>query len=315
VFDDKTLTAVQFGAIGKILTLGFSDGSVYIIDIETADVMSCRRATNASEHPVVSLAWQKLPVTNSQLAITETIGLFGGLNQLQRGGMSEYSDPNSLPSMNSNDTISLSLTSPIPARRELTAQLAGHLLLSLTADHCVHGHLFGVFPLFSISLSTLPSPTAGLIAVHGPSKSLLIHTSSGAHILPFAAQLSDHLAWMEHAASLHLCIESNLARLQELVVSCGKKWKDACKVVLPKLSLMQTLLATYELQMTPIEFCYTISLCGLWHPAAATAFTQHWNDQGIQRLRATVDATSRSIVKLLQTKALPMATNCLLCAR
>jgi hypothetical protein len=78
---------------------------------------------------------------------------------------------------------------------------------------------------------------------------------------------------------------------------------------------MQTLLATYELQMTPIEFCYTISMCGLWHPAAATVFTQHWNDQGVQRLRATVDATSRSIVKMLQTKALPMATNCLLCAR
>lgn len=267
------------------------------------------------------MAWQRLPSLESSALDTERLAVHGGLHQLQRGGMSEYSDPNGLPPMNIVDGVSLSLTSPVPARRELTYQLSGHLLLALTHDGSVDGYVLGVYPLFSIAPGLLSTTPRCLLALPmGRTDAICFDTNAGSGVVGSQAALfrpAQHmrLRWLEHCGSLHLCIESNLSRLHDLILSCGRKWKDACKVVLPKLSLMQTLLASYEMQMTPIEFCYTITACGLWHPAAATAFSQHWNDQGIQRLRAAVDASSRSVVKLLQTKALPMVTNSLLCAR
>ena len=242
--------------------------------------------------------------------------MFGGLNQIQRGGMAEYADPTaSSLTASASDGISVALSSPVPARRELVLLLAGHLHLSLTTDGSVHGHVVGVFPLFRVQMFTTTNSSTNLISGGYAGASVLCSSAEGVVELPLTQQFSREVKWLEQGASLHLCVESNLARLQELVLGCGRKWKDTCKVVLPKLSLLQTLLDTYELRMTPVEFLYSVSVCGLWHPAAATAFSQHWNDQGLQRLRAGVDATSRSVIKLLQTKALPMATNCLLAAR
>lgn len=230
--------------------------------------------------------------------------------------MAEYSDPTaSNLTSSASDGISVALTSPVPARRELVMLLAGHVHLSLTADGSVHGHVVGVFPLFRVQIFSATNSSTRLVSGGYAGASVLCSSAQGVVELPFTQQFTREVKWLEHGASLYLCIESNLARLQELVLGCGRKWKDSCKVVLPKLSLLQTLLDSYELRMTPIEFCYSVAVCGLWHPAAATAFSQHWNDQGLQRLRAGVDATSRSVIKLLQTKALPMATNCLLAAR
>ncbi len=288
-----------------------------ILDIETADILAARYNPDSPDFgPVLSFAWQKVCYDDA-FCIDNRTWLFGGLNQIQRGGMAEYSDPGaSNLTANANDGISVALTSPVAARRELVVHLAGHVHLSLTADGSLHGHIVGVFPLFRVQLfSNAVSHGSSLIAGSYAGPAVLCSVSQGVVQLPFSTQFSREIKWLEQAASLHLCIESNLARLQELIVGCGRKWKDTCKVILPKLSLLQTLLDTYELRMTPIEFCYSITLCGLWHPAAATAFSQHWNDQGLQRLRAGLDATSRSVIKLLQTKALPMTTNCLLAAR
>ena len=316
-FEGKTISALSFSCIGKCLSVGFTDGTAVILDIETSDVLAARYNPDSPEFgPVLSFAWQRI-CYDTNVDVENRTWLFGGLNQIQRGGMAEYSDPGaSNLTANASDGISISLTSPVAARRELVVQLAGHIHLSLTADGSLHGHIIGVFPLFRMQLfGTTVLHGNSLIAGSYAGPAVLCSSSQGVVHLPFNAPFIRDIKWFEQGASLHLCIESNLARLQELIVSCGRKWKDTCKVILPKLSLLQSLLDTYELRMTPIEFCYSITLCGLWHPAAATAFSQHWNDQGLQRLRAGVDATSRSVIKLLQTKALPMATNCLLAAR
>ena len=42
---------------------------------------------------------------------------------------------------------------------------------------------------------------------------------------------------------------------------------------------------SYQLQLSPVQLLYSFSLCGFWHPLAATAFTQHWNKQGLVRCR------------------------------
>ena len=318
---DSEVTSVGFAAIGKLITLGFSDGSVAILDIETSDILPARRsAKEPTNCPVISLAWQKLPsIVGPTNIMEEALRPHGGLHQMQKGGMQEYSDPNNVPSTSIVDGISLCLTSPVAHRRELTELLSDHLLLSLTADGTIRGHIHGVYPLFCVKPTILiPSVQlsyARLISAGSLTDCLLLQGSSVPQRITLSTPLLTRLPWFQHCGSLHMSIESNISRLLDLITGCGRKWKDACKVVLPKLSLMDTLLATYELNMTPIEFCYTITLCGLWHPAAATAFTQHWNEQGLQRLRSAVDSTSRSIIKLLQTKALPMATNALLCAR
>jgi hypothetical protein len=104
-------------------------------------------------------------------------------------------------------------------------------------------------------------------------------------------------------------IESDLNRLNDMITGCGKKWKDACRVVIPKLSLLQSVLDGYELNMSPVQFMYTISHCGLWHPAAVASFSQHWNEQGLTRLRSAIDTASRYIIKLIHLRAVPIATN------
>jgi hypothetical protein len=161
----------------------------------------------------------------------------------------------------------------------------------------------------------LPAPDS-----RGSTSLLLTHSSASAPTqqvwrLSLGAGLRADFLWLEQAASLQTGVEAGLARLLDLVSGCGRKWKDALKVVLPKLGLLKGLLDTYQLSMSPLEFCYSISMCGLWHPAAATAFSQHWNEQGLMRLRVAVDSSSRSVIRQLQMRALPIATNALLAAR
>ena len=396
--NEKTITAMKFcSAVNKCLSLGFSDGTVSILDIETGDILPLRYSTTttatSSIGPVQSIVWQKIDDvvkvnsnevnfnehnSNEKKAVTvieaaDRTWLFGGLNQIQRAGMIEYTDPSAASNSatgsgagGDGSNITLSLTSPIATRRELVLQLAGSLHLSLTAAGtagaggtggvCIHGHVLGVYPLFQIHIApTIPSaPKSSILCkssgtgtgsvdsnnlsvfklISGRCTGLdvsvatlqqLPHQQQQRHStlllcvskLLQSGSLSSHreITWLEQSASLQLVVECNISRLQELVIGCSRKWKDACKVVLPKLTLLQTLLDSYQLKMTPVEFCYTVTLCGLWHPAAATFFSQHWNEQGLQRLRGSVDSTSRSIIKILQTKALPMATNCLLAVR
>lgn len=313
--------------MGKCVSLGFSDGSIAILDIETTDIITAKFSIDSEAllqgGGVQCFAWQKQNHKNEDMhSLADRTWLFGGLNQIQRAGMAEYSDPSAAHT--AVDSMSISLTSPNPVRRDLVLLLSEHLLLSLTSGGYINCHVIGIYPLFRVSVNSLSTATlTSLIPDCNTGTAVIVASSaSGNHdtahrvtVLPAIPLLSKEMQWLEQAASVHLCIESDLARLQELVLGCSRKWKEAVKVVLPKLSLLQTLLDTYQMNMTPVEFCYTISLCGLWHPAAATAFSQHWNEQGIQRLRATVDSAGRSITKLLLTKALPMATNALLATR
>ena len=50
-------------------------------------------------------------------------------------------------------------------------------------------------------------------------------------------------------------------------------------------------------------------MCGAWHPAATAAFSQHWNEQGLTRLRSAVDLASKAAIKQLHLRAIPIATN------
>ena len=204
------------------------------------------------------------------------------------------------------------------------------VLLSLSASKELSGFIFGIFPLFTIQMDigyTLVKGFTSFSAVYVVSNESVTEqnnrnkfqninvaeNSSGHRVLKMNMDMlncsSCSFHWFEQTASLYLVIHSEFSKLQDLVVGFSRKWKDATRVILPKLSLLQGILDGYQISMTATQFMYTIAQCGLWHPAALTAFSQHWNEQGISRLRSAVDATSTSIRKSLQLRAVPIATN------
>ena len=67
--------------------------------------------------------------------------------------------------------------------------------------------------------------------------------------------------------------------------------------------------------MTPVQFFFSVALCGLWHAAATTAFSQHWNDQGIARFKSAVEAASRFVVESMQIDVSAISTNAVLHCR
>jgi hypothetical protein len=98
-------------------------------------------------------------------------------------------------------------------------------------------------------------------------------------------------------------------KVDEHVTNMNKRWRECTKTIPLKLSLLKTLIEGYQLNLTCVEFLHSVAMCGLWHPAATASFSQHWNDQGITRLRSGIDSTSRLIIRTLQLKLAPLATN------
>jgi hypothetical protein len=115
-------------------------------------------------------------------------------------------------------------------------------------------------------------------------------------------------ALRQRSAVLLLSIVSDTCKLHSLLLVAGRRWKDAGKVLLPKLGLLQGVLDGYQLPLAPVPFMYTIAMCGHWHPAAA-CFSQHWNDQGLGRLRGALETAAKATLRMLVLRALPLATN------
>ena len=197
------------------------------------------------------------------------------------------------------------------------------IMISLDANRELSGFIFGVYPLFSINLSMVESIVGGALNLTGiffvsslaeqlqeMTANEMMPTRSVQKLnIPMLSCSNCRFRWIEHAASLHLMIHADISKLQDMIANHSRKWKDSTRVIIPKLSLLQGVLDGYQIPMTPVQFMYTIAHCGLWHPAALTSFSQHWNDQGIARLRSAVDATSLTIIKSLQMRAVSIATN------
>eukprot|EP01037_Dinobryon_pediforme_P018604 gene18604-18893_t len=162
----------------------------------------------------------------------------------------------------------------------------------------LHGHICGIYPLFSISLCHFLPVDVTLVEVVGinSEKDRFIVNSTSR----FTSKWTSSYKWLAQSGSTQLLIE---------------KWKDACKAILPKLSLLQGLLETYQVVMTPVQFLYTVSMCGLWHPIALNCFSQHWNDQGLARLKTAIDSASQAIITALQLRGVAYCTNIILASR
>ena len=118
--------------------------------------------------------------------------------------------------------------------------------------------------------------------------------------------------WHQHKTRLLLQMQKYMARIDSLLLECGKKWRDCAKVIPMKLSLLKNTLKGYEMEYTPCQFFYTVALFGQWHPAAQSSFGSHWNEQGLQRLRSSVSTAAKDIEKRLLMSVIPVLTNFLL---
>ena len=198
----------------------------------------------------------------------------------------------------------------------------------------LHGYICGIYPLFSIPIAAVlsKSPTSEPLSSRIVDVVVLPESEESSAVVVGLSSLQDRLyvkntsyrftatwttlyKWFEQSGFTQLLVESSLSKLQDLVISCSRKWKDACKPVLLKLPLLQGLLESYQVVMTPVQFMYTVSMCGMWHPIASTCFSQHWNDQGLARFKSAVDSASQAIITALQMKAVPYCTNIILASR
>lgn len=329
---DDTLSVLSFSLKGKLVAVGCSDGELLIFCLESMDSVSAFRGggmiPSSKGSSILSLAWQAGVTTTSPYSsscyLPKSMGI-SGLNFATRTGMEEYLEPTF-----GEARESIAIESIFMAEE-------GSLLLSLAKDGQLCAHVYGIFPLFSVNTCSIGSfPTfcpsslfCPLSIADGLSLQILKDSNSisaasvsaydTSYVRPkeyhyFNLKCSDlciprNYFWKHHTSTLFLVISSDLSRLLHMISSSSRKWTEASKVIVPKLSLLQGMLDTYQLKFTPIQFLYTVTQCGIWHPAGSTSFTQHWNEQGITRLRSAIDSTSKMIVKQLQLRAIPIATN------
>jgi len=328
---------VAFCASGKALGIGCSEGQVVVLDLESRSTMLAQRrsvetepgGSSSSSSPILRVAWvahdpvASAPSSSScQSRVRLELWKSGGVNAAARLGMMEAAEP---PSGVFGDTSEGSCIQAI------ALSTRSSLLLSLDGANQLSGFLFGIYQVVSINCQPLGSTIKAVEGTFGVTGFFVCNerphdTVSSASsrertqrvvqqlAVPYMSCARCRFPGLEHLVGLHLAVQVDLARLQDAVGAHGRKWKDATRVVLPKLQLLQTVLDGYQLPMSPVQFMYMVAQCGMWHPAALASFSQHWNEQGISRLRSAVDSTSAAIVRTLQLKAIPTATNvCLRC--
>eukprot|EP01038_Epipyxis_sp_PR26KG_P006790 gene6790-9303_t len=305
------VTAIQFNNNGKQIGIGFSNGDLVVLDIETNEFLpSFRIISLYNPTEINSLCWY--PILNiNKFELKSYAQIDHELVYEERIGFKEHVD------------YSMTDSEPIPLLNP-KLHLDDSVLLSLRVDGCMCGHTFGIYPLFVIKVFEPFHSNSSLnivsIIENGDSE-VGICISSHDNINPTIANTSlltidgvtneirKNGKLLKRVCYIRLQLNNSLNKLTDLVTTCAKKWKECLKTIIPKLGLLEGLLQGYQIPMDPIQFFYTVASCGLWHPVAAATFTQHWNDQGLNRLKSAVDSTCRYIIKTIQLKMLPLAMN------
>lgn len=339
---------IKFCHSGKLLGIGCANGDIGVIDIQNVEYKpSYARVINFNamslyDSPIINIAWQHRIYNETYHIIPDllkdnkfnklspqNILKRGGLNLAERFGMLELHESSASTSSDKDDIFQL---------ESLFAGAAMDLMLTISQDGILNGLIFGIYPFFSIDLSNISSSLINnkILLLTEPlmcsssydvngivlSSSLEKYSDSNnssdinmAFIVPMFETLTGRYTYHQQCCQLSLIIQSDVNKLADIVSNASKKWKEATRVIVPKLSLLQDTLDGYELAFTPVEFMYTVSLCGQWHPAAQAAFPSHWNEQGLARLKSAIDLTSIAIIKMLQMRAIPICTNILLRSR
>lgn len=309
---------IAFNDNGKVIAIGSQNGEITLYCLEGGTVYQAFQRLPIDARVINNMLWILCDdrISLSQCNVSHNLNKNSRIVNVLNNMISalEFEDHTNEQHLISNDSAESELNL-------LFGFTESAILISMTCDGLCCGFMHGIFPLFSIDIPNLLNGTSNKFKMI-PTFSTPIHTA-----LCLEYEQSTNLIIYRTFNLNSLChtffIRSQLAtnlskitrdfnKLHDIVMIGGKKWKEAVKPIIPKLSLLQGLLDSYQITMTPVEFMYTISICGLWHPASVTAFSQHWNEQGLCRLRSAVDTSSRTFIKQLHFRALPIATNIIL---
>lgn len=300
---------VKWNSFGSLLAVAFGNGNQGVIDLETSMFSSAYKLDDNRPRNITGLTWTSYS-QNNDLSTASSLR-HSGTNIEKRVGMDIFPDAGATDQSKYNQLNSL-------------ASIAV-LLMSISSDFCIKGHLFGIYPIFSVIMHPVldfSTPTVKVKLLHS-SGLLLIANEENFTSLTCASSMiyltsyltSNRLQGFQEQSIIMLNIETNLVKLLDSIQSFGKKWKEVTKVILPKLQLLQGVMDGYQLNMGPIEFMFSIATCGMWHPAATASFPNHWNEQGIARLRSGVESFLLSFIKYITMTAIPMVKNMMLNCR
>lgn len=328
-------STISFSPSGKVIAIGGDVGNIVILRIEQIECTKAFRSMRLSQlqstpNIIDILFWANdeeslnYNVSNSASGSSNKPILlwecykYGGLDLVQKYGLREYFE--------SGEDAALE-TFPVS---ELIKTVAGSVLYagnSITGIVCAY--LLGIFPYFTVDLKSVSSRSSQILSdmqwrgvggLPSTSNSLFIASSvnstlitSSILVCPLSSLVTELsgqiLPWRENNCALWLGLLNDLTRVEELLASCARKWKDATKVLPAKLGLLRHVLVGYNLSFTASEFYQTIAFCGLWHPAAHTAMTQHWNEAGLARFRASLEVTTKTLLSILVMKMKPLLVN------
>lgn len=302
-------TSVKFSLCGLVFAIGLESGQVGIVDIETGNFIESHVCLNGDTSPIVSMRWicenEKIIDSPQREIVTERLPVwrFDGCDQFNRAGMDDVSEPGSEPPQRSNLE---------PFMRKSTQN---EVLLSVSERGVLFARARGIYPLFSVKLGQDPLTMGSFLTSVCDNISFLHKTPRGLAMSRFLIPTNcfNHLCReSDRLCATFLGINDDISVLTECIQLMSRKWKESTRVITPKLRMLKTLLDGYQMKMNLIEFLHSVCLCGQWHPASATHFSQHWNDQGLTRLKSSVDSTTKTIQWTLQMRCIPIATNIML---
>jgi hypothetical protein len=303
----STPTAAAIAPTGRVLAVGFENGDVGVADVETALAILVspllRGAKSAgSDDAVQSLYWVQHLSDDTTSANVE--------RSLWR--------PFAEPGNDSNNK---------PVEEIIVSSALDLLLMTFTSRDRLTVSRFGLWPLFTLTCrpDVMGCSYCGgltdrlyLRFLNAKTEAGLSSNSQAITYVDFGYRnpIVSNL-WLRSRRICLNCLHlsADLAVVMELIAAAGKKWKESIKPISAKMGLLHTAMQAYQLPMTCIEFLYSVTLCGLWHPAALNHFAQYWNEQALQRSRAAVESAADSILWTLSMKVLPRLTNCMLMCR
>lgn len=318
-------TSVSFSPSGNLLALGHARGQISVVNMESGDVMKAydsghlhsnvANLMSDDSRSIVKIAWVEAPydyTRDDNPSCSEddlSLAMISGIGNIHQGLKASL--------VNASD-VSLDTS---PQFRLSESAMPGSVLYALGADGRITVYVSGIFPLFAFdersveadmkvikSLYSVPRMRLSdkQPAVLRIEKNLLFSSSKWS----VSRLLSQH--YDEHVVLLLIRAKANAARLSSMLSACAKRWKDAIRPLSAKIGLLKSALAGYEMNMSPLQFLYSIAQCGLWHPVATMSFATHWNEQGLARTRAAVDTASKSIIQVLHFDVTNCATTVIL---
>ncbi|MEC8392588.1 MAG: hypothetical protein VXZ58_06895, partial [Actinomycetota bacterium] len=244
-----TPTSVSFSPSGNLLALGHARGQISIVNLESGDVMKAydsshlhRNASKTSVNDlraIIKIAWVEAPYkdTRKDHPCTEDdlhLAMVSGIGNIYQGLKASV--------VNASDA-SLDTS---PQFRLSDSAMPGSMLYAIGADGIITVYVSGLFPIFAFDqrivkansaitkfiYSILRTEQQGVESVV-QAKGNLLFGSSRWSVSTLLGNYYD-----EHIILLLIRVKANAARLNSLLSTCGKRWKDAIRPLSAKINLL-----------------------------------------------------------------------------